>query len=891
MTDIPLRIVLSVTGASALSGALGSLASSFGPAGIAGAALAGFGVASVKASADFQNAMLQNEAHAGLAASQVNAVTQALLEMGPAVGQGPTQLAEALYPILSGFSGITNQTAKTQVSLTELDLAAKSVAGSTTSVTTVSNAATAAFNALGLQTNDTALATRRMTDLFDIMNTTVSAGNMHWQDYAHVAGKLATAIKGTSVTFKEANAALATMTNEGYSARLSETYLANFFTQLDLKTDSLAKNAKKLGISFDENRFKSMSLAQQIQYLTEITHGNQSEVLRLLNNNATALRTYNALSSGMGQYQSNLQALNHAQGATAQAFATASQGFNFALARLNASFQSLLISIGNLLLPGLTALVNALVPVVSTLATWVALLSNPSNGLNTWIRHLRDSVLLLSEALGFYLVHATTPVLDQFMRTTAVTRAQFLPALQSTATWMQDAGTPIYTAFADTVARVVGGGFRKAQQDALAMQAAISQKLSQAAGLPGIPGLPAGPGGLLTQNLGGLSDLLGLMRQLSQFAGQLIGWLQPVITWLQTVFLPGWHAVFDPIIQMFQQIQTDMAPLFQGFVQFLEDTIIADFGSGGKGSGSVINFTGTWKGLWQEIGKVIEIFLKFWIFTAEFILPIILHIVQGVLWLAQTFGPPLIGGIQTALGWLGNLVDWVNNDGMPAFGNFMSLLSGFVQWIPGAFGGAFNWLHEKFQLFSDWLFTLGRTIADWFWTLPDRIKLIWMGLNLWLIQKFNDLAQAALKWGSDLITNLGNGILSGWKHVQDIINGIGQWIKDHLGFSVPVAGPLSTADEWMPDMMDLFARGILAGSPKLQAAFNAALTPLAPAPIGPLPPGGAGASTTIIHNWTLNLSTMARSQDEVSRLVDLLERELGQRFRGQTAGYNSGLVF
>jgi TP901 family phage tail tape measure protein len=887
MTDIPVRIVMSITGANAISGALGSLASSFGPAGIAGAVVAGLGVASVKASADFQNAMLQNEAHAGLAASQVNAVNQALLQMGPAVGQGPTQLAEALYPILSGFSGITNQAAKTQVSLTELKLAAQSVAGSTTSVTTVSNAATAAFNALGLQTNNTALATQRMTDLFDIMNTTVSAGNMHWQDYAHIAGKLATATKGTTVTFKEANAALATMTNEGYSARLSETYLANFFTALDLKTDSLARNAKKLGISFDENRFKSMSLAQQIQYLTDITHGNQSEVLHLLNNNATALRTYNALSSGMNQYKSNLEALNHAHGATAAAFATASSGFNFSLQRLNASFQSLGISIGSIFLPALTVLVNALVPVVSNLAIWIAMISNPSNGLNIWLRHLRDSVMLLSEALGFYLIHATTPVLDQLTRAATITRAQFLPSLQSTTSWMQRTGTPVYTSFADTIARVLGGAFRKAQQDAINLQVAISQKLSGVSSKIGITGIPFGLSGLGTR-LGGLGDLLGLMKQLSQFGSQLIGWLQPVLTWLQTVFLPGWHAVFDPIGQMFQQIATDMGPQFQQFFQFLQDTVFADFGNGGKGNTSVHDFTFTWKDLWQMIGQVIEIFLKFWIFCSEFIIPIVLRVLQVVMWLGQHLAGPLLDDLSLHLqAWKG-LVDWINNNVMPAFGNLLAFLSGFFQWLPGAIGGAFSWLREKFQLLSDWLYNLQRNIAAWFWTLPDRIKQIWINLNLWIIQKFNDLAQSALKWGSDMMLNLANGILDGWHHVQDIINGIGQWIKDHLGFSVPVAGPLSTADEWMPDMMDLFSRGIVAGSPKLQAAFNAAIAPLALSPA--LTPVSA-IGPTIIHNWTIHLSTMARSQNEVRTLVDMIEAEIGRRVRSQTPGYAAFGVF
>ena len=123
MTDIPLRILLQaqnqassvvkslvgdLTGNSGLSKALAGVT-------VAGAGMAvGIGVDAVKKASDFQNAMQQNVAHAGLAKDQFNAVSQSVLQMSSDVGQMPTDLAQGLYPILSGFSGITNQAAKAQ---------------------------------------------------------------------------------------------------------------------------------------------------------------------------------------------------------------------------------------------------------------------------------------------------------------------------------------------------------------------------------------------------------------------------------------------------------------------------------------------------------------------------------------------------------------------------------------------------------------------------------------------------------------------------------------------------------------------------------------------------------------------------------------------------------
>ena len=97
------------------------------------------------------------------------------------------------------------------------------------------------------------------------------------------------------------------------------------------------------------------------------------------------------------------------------------------------------------------------------------------------------------------------------------------------------------------------------------------------------------------------------------------------------------------------------------------------------------------------------------------------------------------------------------------------------------------------------------------------------------------LVSAALNWGKDLVGNLVSGIKSKIGTVKDAVSSVGTKIKDFIGFSKPKDGPMSDADKWAPDMVDLFAKGlkdseiVLTRTVKdvfdLQPAIDAALAP------------------------------------------------------------------
>lgn len=75
-------------------------------------------------------------------------------------------------------------------------------------------------------------------------------------------------------------------------------------------------------------------------------------------------------------------------------------------------------------------------------------------------------------------------------------------------------------------------------------------------------------------------------------------------------------------------------------------------------------------------------------------------------------------------------------------------------------------------------------------------------------------------WGSDFANNFAQGFQDAWNAVKDTFSGAAQWISDRFHFSVPDKGPLSTADTWMPDMVDLFATTLTQSKPKLVSALD-----------------------------------------------------------------------
>lgn len=815
MADINMRILLSAVGGAGVSSAISSIGNSMGGLnktllgiGVAavGAAV-GLGVASVNAASQFQTAMDQNVAHAGLAKDQVDNVTKALLQMGPTVGQSPTVLAQAMYPVLSSLSGISNQGAKTALALDEVKLASESVAGSTTSVTSVTNAASAAFNAFGLQTNNANTNTARMNNLFDVMNRTVSDGNMQWSNYSNVIGKLSVVSHATGVSFNETNAALADLTNSGYSAQLGATYLGNTYNTLYIKTDAMAKNAKSLGIAFDETKYKTMNLGQRLTYLRDITGDNQAKLLKLMGGNSTALKTFDALSNSIKQYNSNLDDLNHSQGATAQAFETASSSFGFAMQRVQAAGQSLLITIGLQLLPTLTKIATSIIPVISRMSDWIAKSGILTTAANTIANGLSRLVSIGTSVVSFFQ-HNTAA-----MNTLKIAALGFLGAALGSLvfgfyTWAAAATAAAIATLAATwpfllIGAAIGlvvGGFILAYNKITPFRNAVNSVVQFVTSnfMPAMRSV----GNFLTSTFGPIfqqigqwimgslvpalrnvgtfisSNLLPPLRSVGNYiATNFMPTLRMIGNFLTSTFAPVWQqlvSIFNSQIRpAFAQLVTALQPVVNAFKQLIPalqpllpllgmvaaviggvviGTIVVGLGLlAGLIAGVVKGFAQMLPGIATAFAGIINVvkgFIQLVIGTFQMMFGLIQGISTGNWSMFQRGWQNMVNGVVSIVKGLWQMISGTFSAG---FGFITGFLSGFVSTVVGFFTHLYDTLVGH-SIIPDMV----NAIVSWIAQLPGRVGAFIQALISVGVALFMSLASQAGQLASNLVSNVVN---------------------------------------------------------------------------------------------------------------------------------------
>lgn len=88
------------------------------------------------------------------------------------------------------------------------------------------------------------------------------------------------------------------------------------------------------------------------------------------------------------------------------------------------------------------------------------------------------------------------------------------------------------------------------------------------------------------------------------------------------------------------------------------------------------------------------------------------------------------------------------------------------------------------------------------------------------IKVFEDLAAEATTWGSDLVANFIDGMLSKANPLAEAAGQIAAGVARYIHFSKPDVGPLADADQYGGDLVELFADGIEKQLPYLQESVN-----------------------------------------------------------------------
>ncbi len=263
----------------------------------------------------------------------------------------------------------------------------------------------------------------------------------------------------------------------------------------------------------------------------------------------------------------------------------------------------------------------------------------------------------------------------------------------------------------------------------------------------------------------------------------------------------------------------------------------------------------------------------------------LLHIVQGVF---QAIGAVIVGFITTSLAFFGHLITGIIGffagpniaatlnktiDGLIAIISafpakamkwVQDLINGIVGWfqhmadvlyvhsiVPdtvNAIVGLFKWLHDLGMaiiqgfiqgiifIFSTLPKSVLGSITGMISTIGSALSSGGGAVGGWvhdhiitpITSGITGLINQAEQWGANLLKMLGQGIMNGVAGLMSQVNGVANNIKNTLGFHSPTKeGPLSDSDQYMPNMMKMYASGILTHAHLVHGAVNSVASGIA----------------------------------------------------------------
>jgi TP901 family phage tail tape measure protein len=193
------------------------------------------GAYSVKMAMNFNTSMTQLQTQAGASAKEVKKLEGAVFKLGPKIGEGPKELADALYPIRSvGLKGAQAMQALTA-----------SAKGAQIGGSGLTETADALSGALRTNMKDVKSASGAM----DIMNKVVGLGKLHLTDLTQAFSTgILPAAKTAGLGFRDVGAALDAMTAQGIPASVEATRLRTNLSQFEAPHASALKALRSIGL-------------------------------------------------------------------------------------------------------------------------------------------------------------------------------------------------------------------------------------------------------------------------------------------------------------------------------------------------------------------------------------------------------------------------------------------------------------------------------------------------------------------------------------------------------------------------------------------------------------------------------------------------------------------
>lgn len=214
---------------------------------------------------------------------------------------------------------------------------------------------------------------------------------------------------------------------------------------------------------------------------------------------------------------------------------------------------------------------------------------------------------------------------------------------------------------------------------------------------------------------------------------------------------------------------------------------------------------------------------------------------------------------------------------------------GLWNWLKDRLTQIVGFLGEKWNSMKDFVAKAWSAVSSvissaWSTYIVKPLQGLWNSI----VGFANGWPKQALQWGINLIQGFIDGIKNMLGKVGQTAQNVAKTVANFLGFHSPTKeGPGRELGVWGPNLVKQFAGDLSAGQPKIQAALNTMISPLAKimhsttttvSPVRSSAVAVGGASGGHTFNITVN-GFVGKNKKE---MVDFLDKELGRRFDRNT---------
>ena len=357
----------------------------------------------------FEKSMAEVSTLVNTTTVNMDGLSAATIALSKKFGFPALEQAKGLYQVLSAGIGDTSE------SLQVMDIANQIALGGVTDVTTAVDGLTTILNAWKMKAGDA-------SDVADTLFTTMRLGKTTIPELSNFIFQAAPLASALGISLEELGASIVTMTKQGTKTPIAMTQIRNVMAALIRPSDDLNKIWKSLGLQSGENAIKQLGLQKALAKLVDKTKGSKSALMELLGSQEAVQAALQLSGENTLSFNDTMDQMQKKAGATSEAVKKMQAIHDNRVARMQASLESLKITIGKRLLIAMEPLINKVVEFVNKMDVWLA--KHPK--LATAIAGTLGVLTLLGIALGVVaaimglVTLVSVPVIVVFLKIAAV---------------------------------------------------------------------------------------------------------------------------------------------------------------------------------------------------------------------------------------------------------------------------------------------------------------------------------------------------------------------------------------------------------------------------------------------------------------------------------------